>query len=52
MVSRATNKELRQQGYLERAKAADEQAAKSGDIQVRATWQRMADEYRKLALLT
>jgi hypothetical protein len=37
--------------YLAKAKDAEEQAAKSGTIEDRESWLRIADEYRQLAKL-
>jgi hypothetical protein len=46
------NKEQRQADLLAKAKEADEQAKKSKDLEVRASWEKIAQSYRDLAKRT
>jgi len=51
-MSGITEKEARQKFYLAKALEADEQAAKSTDVLIRAGWLTLADDYREMARCT
>lgn len=44
-----TNREARRREYLSMAVAAENEAAKTDDLQIRARWDRLAECYRELA---
>ena len=46
------NKETRRQEFLDKAKDADERAAKAKGPQLRDSWQKIAQTYRDLAKTT
>lgn len=52
LVAFAMSKEKRREFYLRKAKEAEEQVASTNDSDMKAKWQKIAEDYRALARLT